>query len=284
VGSKSRYARWLAALLLVEGLGFSYPVVAHAQRHDEHPRDESTPTYGSGGSSNKLPVPEPYGGQIYCPVTGAKLGLTHPPVAVQTAIGEQKPSWFGKMFGDKVKPGAVIYVCCPACVEKVRANPERYLEEIIADKGCFTFTYARAPAQRPPRGEIDANNPPRDLNPVTQGSASPVVTRSGLKYQDLKVGEGEVAKEGDFVKVHYTGSLQDGTKFDSSLDRGEPLTFRVGVAQVIKGWDEGVMGMRVGGKRKLFIPPELGYGERGSPPAIPANSNLVFEVELLGIR
>src|SRR5947208_15529671 len=91
-----------------------------------------------------------------------------------------------------------------------------------------------------------------------------VTTKSGLKYIDIKIGAGQEAKKGDKVKVHYTGKLKDGTKFDSSLDRNEAFEFRLGAGQVIKGWDEGVAGMKEGGKRKLFIPHELGYGERGA--------------------
>ena len=109
-------------------------------------------------------------------------------------------------------------------------------------------------------------------------------TPSGLKYEDLKEGEGPVAKKGDTVEVHYTGWLKDGKKFDSSVDRGRPFSFELGAGMVIKGWDEGVAGMKAGGKRKLTIPPELGYGPNGYPPVIPPNSTLVFEVELLDIK
>ena len=111
-----------------------------------------------------------------------------------------------------------------------------------------------------------------------------VTTDSGLKYEDLKEGTGEAAKKGDTVEVHYTGWLTDGKKFDSSLDRNEPFSFRLGAGMVIKGWDEGVAGMKPGAKRKLTIPPELGYGARGYPPVIPANAELIFEVELLKIK
>lgn len=111
-----------------------------------------------------------------------------------------------------------------------------------------------------------------------------VTTQSGLQYQDLVVGTGAEAIAGKSVSVHYTGLLQDGSKFDSSLDRGQPFTFTLGAGQVIPGWDEGVAGMKVGGKRKLVVPPDLGYGAQGYPPVIPANATLIFEVELLEVK
>jgi len=104
-----------------------------------------------------------------------------------------------------------------------------------------------------------------------------------LQIEDLKVGTGAEAKAGQNVSVHYVGTLTDGSKFDSSRDRGSPFQFRLGAGQVIKGWDQGVAGMKVGGLRKLTIPPDMGYGARGFPPVIPGNSTLVFEVELLGV-
>jgi FKBP-type peptidyl-prolyl cis-trans isomerase len=111
-----------------------------------------------------------------------------------------------------------------------------------------------------------------------------ITTNSGLRYEELAAGTGQAAKAGDSVEVHYTGWLTDGTKFDSSLDRGRPFAFQLGAGRVIKGWDEGVAGMKVGGKRKLHIPAALGYGSRGAGGVIPPNADLVFEVELLGIR
>jgi FKBP-type peptidyl-prolyl cis-trans isomerase len=106
---------------------------------------------------------------------------------------------------------------------------------------------------------------------------------SALKIEELAPGAGAEAKTGQTVSVHYTGWLITGKKFDSSHDRGEPLEFQLGAGRVIKGWDQGVTGMKVGGKRKLTIPPELAYGERGFPGAIPPNSTLVFEVELVDV-
>jgi peptidylprolyl isomerase len=111
-----------------------------------------------------------------------------------------------------------------------------------------------------------------------------ITTDSGLKYIDVKVGDGETAKKGDTVSVHYTGTLKDGTKFDSSKDRNQPFSFPLGAGRVIKGWDEGVAGMKVGGTRKLIIPPELGYGKRGAGNVIPPDAELHFEVELLKIK
>jgi peptidylprolyl isomerase len=106
-------------------------------------------------------------------------------------------------------------------------------------------------------------------------------TPSGLKYVDEVVGTGASPQKGKRVTVHYTGTLTNGQKFDSSLDRGKPFAFTIGVGQVIQGWDEGVMSMKVGGKRKLMIPSKLGYGARGAGGVIPPNATLIFEVELL---
>jgi FKBP-type peptidyl-prolyl cis-trans isomerase len=111
-----------------------------------------------------------------------------------------------------------------------------------------------------------------------------VTTESGLIYEDVVVGEGDEATAGKYVTVHYTGWLTDGTKFDSSKDRNDPFDFPLGGRHVIAGWDEGVQGMKVGGTRKLTIPPNLGYGARGAGGVIPPNATLVFEVELLGIE
>ncbi len=115
-------------------------------------------------------------------------------------------------------------------------------------------------------------------------SASAVTTTSGLKYEDLQAGDGATVKAGDTISVNYTGWLENGTKFDSSIDRGSPSEFQIGVGQVIAGWDEGIPGMKVGGTRLLVIPGNLAYGASGRPPTIPANATLIFEVQIVAIK
>ena len=139
-------------------------------------------------------------------------------------------------------------------------------------------------------GSMSAASPAATAAP-TQGApsatgAAPVTTASGLKIEDLVVGTGATAEKGKSVTVHYTGWLddKDHTKFDSSLDRGQPFPFTLGQGMVIRGWDEGVAGMKVGGKRRLTIPPSLGYGAQGAGGVIPPNATLIFEVELLDVK
>jgi len=136
------------------------------------------------------------------------------------------------------------------------------------------------------------NQPNQELNePANQTSNEPTdqasnepTDQASLYTEILKEGNGEVAENGDTVSVHYIGTLEDGTKFDSSLDRGTPFSFTIGEGKVIAGWDQGLLGMKIGEKRKLTIPPNLAYGEYGIPGAIPENATLIFEIELLGIN
>lgn len=123
-----------------------------------------------------------------------------------------------------------------------------------------------------------------NAKPDSKPDTKPMQKFTELKVEDILVGTGVEVKSGDTVVMHYTGTLVDGTKFDSSVDRGQPFETQIGVGRVIKGWDQGVPGMKVGGKRKLFIPSALAYGERGAGGVIGPNADLIFEVELLGIK
>ena len=131
-------------------------------------------------------------------------------------------------------------------------------------------------------------SPTPSMNANTDGTETPTpgpvqTVEGGVQYQDVRVGDGEAAQNGMKVTVHYTGLLTDGTKFDSSVDRGTPFSFTLGAGEVIRGWDVGVLGMRVGGIRNLAIPPEMGYGSAGAGNIIPPNATLLFQVELLGV-
>jgi peptidylprolyl isomerase/FKBP-type peptidyl-prolyl cis-trans isomerase FkpA len=130
------------------------------------------------------------------------------------------------------------------------------------------------------------NNDTKPTTPAATPAATttPATPSAGLKIEDVLVGAGAAAKNGDTISVHYTGTLVDGKKFDSSRDHNTPIEITLGAGQVIKGWDQGILGMKVGGKRKLTIPPELAYGAAGRPPIIPANATLIFDVELMSIK
>jgi FKBP-type peptidyl-prolyl cis-trans isomerase len=126
------------------------------------------------------------------------------------------------------------------------------------------------------------SEPSGDFKPATSDPLPPGPAK--LEVVDESVGTGREAKSGDTVRVHYTGTLMNGKKFDSSRDRGDPFEFKLGEGKVIKGWDQGVVGMKVGGKRKLTIPSDLGYGDKGSPPSIPGKAGLKFDVELIEVK
>jgi FKBP-type peptidyl-prolyl cis-trans isomerase FkpA len=162
------------------------------------------------------------------------------------------------------------------------------LAATVALAACSTFTapYDPPPIETAPAATATAQPKPSAEAPAPTASAAPAAPTKPdptLGIKDVQVGKGAEAKAGDTVKVHYTGTLKDGTKFDSSKDRNEPFVFPVGRGQVIKGWDQGIPGMKVGGKRRIVIPPSLGYGSAGAGSTIPPNAHLVFEVELLSV-
>jgi FKBP-type peptidyl-prolyl cis-trans isomerase len=153
---------------------------------------------------------------------------------------------------------------------------KRKIVGIVAVVLVTAFVWAQTAGQKPSAARPNVNVP-------TKVTGDGVKTASGLQYWDIKVGTGTEAKDGSHVKVHYTGWLTSGKKFDSSVG-GPPFDFTIGHGDVIKGWDEGVTGMKVGGKRRLRIPPNLAYGERGYPGAIPANATLIFDVQLVDVK
>lgn len=155
----------------------------------------------------------------------------------------------------------------------------KYIIAAILVLAIAALAWAQTATKKP------TTTPRHNPNAPTKVTGEGEKTASGLQYWDIRVGTGEVAKEGSHVRVHYTGWLTNGKKFDSSVDAGTPFTFTIGNGEVIKGWDEGVTGMKVGGKRQLRIPPELGYGANGTPGGeIPANATLIFDIQLLGVQ
>lgn len=168
--------------------------------------------------------------------------------------------------------GVVLACVTVLLVAQFSGQPESAIAEEITSNQPANELVALSNA---PTDTLLANNMMSDEKAVT--------TPSGLKYIDIQEGDGATPKAGQRVFVHYTGTLEDGTKFDSSRDRNRPFDFKLGAGQVIKGWDEGISTMKVGGRRQLIIPPELGYGARGAGGVIPPNATLVFDVELLRI-
>jgi peptidylprolyl isomerase len=143
--------------------------------------------------------------------------------------------------------------------------------------------FAQAIAQAPQIAQASDLLTPDAADPMPENAENIVTTPSGLQYIDIEEGTGATPQAGQTVVVHYTGTLQDGTKFDSSRDRNQPFSFPLGAGRVIRGWDEGISTMKVGGRRQLIIPPNLGYGARGAGGVIPPNATLIFDVELLRI-
>ncbi len=180
------------------------------------------------------------------------------------------------------------------------------MKEVFISLGVFTICCVLALATQLKGNEAVAGNLPTNMTATAQSTLiaqtasdldpeapteettdmaddNMTKTDSGLMYEDIEVGTGALPTQGQSVTVHYTGTLENGEKFDSSVDRNRPFSFTIGVGQVIKGWDEGVATMRVGGRRKLVIPPELGYGSRGAGGVIPPNATLIFDVELIRV-
>ncbi|WP_088890295.1 FKBP-type peptidyl-prolyl cis-trans isomerase [Leptolyngbya ohadii] len=177
----------------------------------------------------------------------------------------------------------VMVVCLVVIVAAQLTN--RGAEAIAAEQPASTLPNTPTIAQVSPAPSVpapDATLAMANDNPANENQ-NIVTTPSGLKYIDEVEGSGAAPEAGQTVYVHYTGTLEDGTKFDSSRDRNRPFSFRLGAGQVIKGWDEGISTMKVGGQRRLIIPPDLGYGARGAGGVIPPNATLIFDVELLKI-
>jgi peptidylprolyl isomerase len=164
-------------------------------------------------------------------------------------------------------------LACVSCTSLTEPPTE---DKIVSDPAAAQAKAGAAPSAKP------ANAAPTPTPAPTP--TAPAAPEKPLQKIDVVVGKGQEAKSGDNVSVHYTGTLENGEKFDSSKDRNQPFQFKLGQGRVIQGWDQGVPGMKVGGKRKLVIPPSLGYGARGAGPKIPPNSVLLFEVELLEIK
>jgi peptidylprolyl isomerase len=174
----------------------------------------------------------------------------------------------------------IMLVCCVFLIVAQFTKPgEQAIAAELPQAGMVD-----APATTPAPDAMTQLPTSEFTSSATEASSNVITTNSGLQYVDSVEGTGETPQPGQKVTVHYTGTLEDGTKFDSSRDRGQPFSFKIGVGQVIRGWDEGVGSMKVGGRRQLIIPPDLGYGSRGAGGVIPPNATLIFDVELLQIN
>jgi peptidylprolyl isomerase len=190
---------------------------------------------------------------------------------------------------------AVVVLCCVVLIvaqirgdgsEAIAATPPETASQVAPAETIETADTDEIQVAQASTSADDlapATTPDTPMTENSENSENMVTTDSGLQYVDLVEGTGAMPQTGQTVQVHYTGTLEDGTKFDSSRDRNRPFSFRIGVGQVIRGWDEGVASMRVGGRRQLIIPPDLGYGARGAGGVIPPNATLIFDVELLRI-
>ena len=177
----------------------------------------------------------------------------------------------------------LLCVVVLGCAQIATEAPDTAVAESIAQATPASDT-VESTAQASPTPTIETENKTPQASDNKMSEEKIVTTPSGLKYEVLQEGSGATPENGQTVTVHYTGTLEDGSKFDSSRDRGQPFQFKVGIGQVIQGWDEGLSTMKVGERRKFIIPPDLGYGASGAGGVIPPNATLIFDVELLGIN